>query len=327
MSQQQIIDTTASPVIPPTTGLALFDLRVSATPLEITFDADGLNAAIDSVLADYIALVVTENMVAGIKSEMAALNKIKERIDAARKEITAQIGAPLKEFDALVKAAVQRIMEARAQLDAQVKAFEAKERESRRPGVQEIIDEVLAVAELTDFAVPFDDRWLNKTATAKNIRAEVESIVLKEKAARLQAEQQERARADRITWVEQAVEQAGKSFGFTLPVARFAPLFDLSISMEHAQTRITETFGQEQATRHRAAPPSPPPRPAAAPEPIRMPTADDDSAMPTAQAPPSDAARRTMNLQIAYRPSDFHALMRVLEEIREFALVTIHGNA
>lgn len=327
MSQQPIIDTTASPVIPPETGLALFDLRVSATPLEITFDADGLNAAIDAVLADYVGLVVTEAMVPGIKSEMAALNKIKERIDAARKQIAAQIGAPLKEFEALVKDAVQRIIAARAQLDAQVKAFEEKEREARRAGVKELIAEILVDANLEDFTVPFDDRWLNKTASKKDTRAAVESIVLKEKAARLQAEQLERARADRITWVEQTVEHAGKSFGFALPVGRFAPLFDLSISMEQAQTRINEAFGQEQAVRHRAAPASPPFSPAAAHEPIRMPTADDDSAMPTAQAAPHDAAHRIMNLQIAYRPSDFHALMRVLEEIREFALVTIHGNA
>lgn len=325
MSQQQSIDTTASPVIPPETGLALFDLRVSATPLEITFDADGLNAAIDAVLADYVGLVVTEDMVTGIKSEMAALNKIKERIDAARKQIAAQIGAPLEEFEALVKDAVQRIVVARAQLDAQVKAFEEKERETRRPGVQKIITEALADAGLEDFDVPFDERWLNKSASSKNIRAAVESIVLKEKAARLQAEQLERAKADRIAWVEQAVDHAGKSFGFALPVARFASLFDLAVSMEQAQTHINEAFGQEQAARHRAARPasSPPPTPKATSAPEPMPTVDDDAAMPTA---PSEPDRRVMNVQIAYRPSDFHALMRQLEEIRAFALVTIHGN-
>lgn len=51
--QQEIIDTTAQAAVPQDGGLALFDLKVTATPLVITFDVDALNAAVDAVLKPY----------------------------------------------------------------------------------------------------------------------------------------------------------------------------------------------------------------------------------------------------------------------------------
>lgn len=88
---QQTIDTTAQAAVPTNSGLALFDLKVTATPLVITFDVDALNAAVDAVLEPYEGRIVAENEIPGIKSEMAALNKVKEKLEAARKEIAGQI--------------------------------------------------------------------------------------------------------------------------------------------------------------------------------------------------------------------------------------------
>ena len=145
---QQTIDTTAQAAVPTNGGLALFDLKVTATPLVITFDVDALNAAVDAVLEPYEGRIVAENEIPGIKSEMAALNKVKEKLEAARKEIAGQISAPVKEFETQVKGIVQRLVDGRGKLDAQVKAFEAQQREDRKASVQTIIDEVLDAAKL-----------------------------------------------------------------------------------------------------------------------------------------------------------------------------------
>ena len=207
---QQTIDTTAQSAVPTNGGLALFDLKVTATPLVITFDVDALNAAVDAVLEPYEGRIVAENEIPGIKSEMAALNKVKEKLEAARKEIAGQISAPVKEFEAQVKGIVQRLVDGRGKLDAQVKAFETQQREDRKTSVQTIIDEVLEAAKLDGFTIPIDERWLNKSAKEKDIRAEIENITLREKTRRMEAEQLERAKQDRIAMIEQAVASAGQ---------------------------------------------------------------------------------------------------------------------
>lgn len=338
MTQQQTIDTTASSVIPPVTGLAAFDLQVSAAPVSIEWDEAALDAALDAVLENYQGLAVTEDMVTGIKSEMAALNKLKDRLAASRKDIAGAIGAPLKKWEEAIRVKEERIAKIRADLDSQVKAFEEKARESRRAGVQSIINEVLADANLTGFIVPFDERWLNKAANKKDTRAAVESIVLREKSARLQAEQLERAKQDRLAWLEKAVKDAGQSYDFELPLARFSRFFDLATTIEQAQEVINATFGDEQARRHKAAAPVtvPDPVPALIAPQIPMPTADDDDAMPTVDVPTQAVriahgteflSRRVMNIQIAYAPQNFFAVNRLLEELRHIAIVTVHGNA
>lgn len=122
------------------TGLAQFDLAVTATPLVITWDKAAVMAMLNSVLAQYEGLVVREENVPAIKSEMAGLNKLAERFDTARKDIKRQVGAPLAVFDEDVKDVTARIVEVREGLNRQVKEFERRDREGRRQNVQLVID-------------------------------------------------------------------------------------------------------------------------------------------------------------------------------------------
>ena len=76
-------------------GLAQFDLAVTATPLVINWNRDAVSALLDATLEQYEGLVVREEDVPAIKSEMAGLNKLRDRLDNARKEITRQIAGSL----------------------------------------------------------------------------------------------------------------------------------------------------------------------------------------------------------------------------------------
>ena len=89
-------------------GLALLDLNVTATPLVITWDKDAVSALLDAVLAQYAGLEVQEADVPAIKNEMAGLNRLRERMDNARKDIKRRIAGPLDGFDAEVKALIAR---------------------------------------------------------------------------------------------------------------------------------------------------------------------------------------------------------------------------
>lgn len=313
---QQIIDTTAQAAVPPDGGLALFDLKVLATAPEIIFDVDALVAAVDAVLEPYNGLVVTEGMVPGIKSEMAALNKVKDKLETARKEIAGKISAPVKEFEAQVKAAVQRIVDGRAKLDAQVKAYEEQEREERRENVQLLISSVLLDAGLEDFDVPVDPRWLNKTATMKGIRAEVENIALREKTRRMEAAQLERAKQDRIAMIEQAVARAGERYGFELPVAKFSRLFSLEWDTDNALAQVDEWFSAE-AERRKPVAPAPTVEPAPVEQPIQQ------VVQSTTQPEPTPGITRAINVRVAYPASKHNEIMRAIDALREIGVVTI----
>lgn len=310
---QQIIDTTAQAAISPDGGLAIFDLKVLATAPEIIFDVDSLIAAVDAVLEPYNGLVVTEDMIPGIKSEMAALNKVKEKLETARKEIAGKISAPVKEFESQVKGAVQRIIDGRAKLDAQVKAYEEQEREERRENVQLLISSVLLDAGLEDFDVPIDPRWLNKTATMKGIRAEVENIVLREKTRRMEAEQLERAKQDRVALIEQAVARAGELYGFELPVAKFSRLFSLEWDTDNALAQVDEWFAAE-AERRRPVELVQPVATPAMPEPVQA----------APQPEPAKEISRSLNIRVTYNASQHNAVMRAVETLREIGVVTVY---
>lgn len=313
---QQIIDTTAKAAVPQDGGLALFDLRVIATPPEIIFDADALNTAVDAVLEQYDGLVVTEDMVTAIKSEMAALNKVKDKLEAARKDIAGQISAPVREFEAQVKAAVQRIVEGRGKLDAQVKEFDRQQREARRVSVLTIIDDVLNAAQLEGFEVDIDERWLNKSAKPKDIRAEVENIALREKTRRMEAAQLERAKQDRILLIEQAVESAGKRYGFDLAVAKFSRLFSLEWETDKALAQVDEWFAAEAERRKPVAP-----APTVESAPVEQPA--QQVVPPAPQPEPTPEITRAINVRVAYIASKHNEIMRAIDALREIGVVTI----
>ena len=148
--------------LPPTQaqhgGLAQFDLAVTATPLVINWNRDAVSALLDATLEQYEGLVVREEDVPAIKSEMAGLNKLRDRLDNARKEITRQIAGPLDAFDAEAKALVVRVVEVREGLSRQVKEFERSDREGRRQSVQFVIDALKNGEGVPELDIPMPGR-------------------------------------------------------------------------------------------------------------------------------------------------------------------------
>ena len=211
---------------------------------------------------------------------------------------------------------MQRLVDGRGKLDAQVKAFEAQQREDRKASVQAIIDEVLEAAKLDGFTIPIDERWLNKSAKEKDIRAEVENIALREKTMRMEAEQLERAKQDRILLIEQAVESAGKRYGFDLPVANFSRLFSLEWETDKALAQVDEWFAAEAERRKPVAP-----APTVEAVPVEQPV--QPVVQPTPQPEPTPEITRAINVSVAYPASKHNEIMRAIDALREIGVVTI----
>lgn len=149
-------------------GLALLDLNVTATPLVITWDKDAVSTLLDAALAQYAGLEIREADVPAIKNEMAGLNRLRERMDNARKDIKRRIAGPLDGFDAEVKALIARIVDARTALDTQVKDFERRDREGRRTAVQFVVDNIKSCEGVPELDIPINPSWLNKSTRISN---------------------------------------------------------------------------------------------------------------------------------------------------------------
>ena len=305
------------------TGLAQFDLAVTATPLVINWNRDAVSALLDATLEQYEKLVVQEEDVPAIKSEMAGLNKLRDRLDNARKEITRQIAGPLEAFDAEAKALVARVVEVRAGLDAQVKEFERRDREGRRQSVQFVIDSLKNGEKVPELDIPIKEPWLNKSI----MHAEIQNIILKHKQDKAAAEQLERARADRATMVEAALKAKAEEYGFSLPMGKFAPCLSLDITSEEAAGVIGQVFAAEaslreqqakdKAAREAAAEEARQTRQAVPTPPPAAPFIEEDD-FPT--APP---VTTTLILSVAYEPAHEQAVQELLAQLRSVATVTV----
>ena len=306
------------------TGLALFNLNVTVTPLVITWDKQAVMAMLGSVLAQYEGLVVQEENVPAIRSEMAGLNKLAERFDTARKDIKRQVGAPLAVFDEDVKDATARIIEVRSRLDAQVREFERRDREGRRQSVQFVIDSLKNGEGVPELDIPIKPSWLNKSTKAAQLHAEIQNVIIEYKRDKDAAEQLERAKSDRISMVESVVKAKAEEYGFSLPMGKFSPCLSLDITGEEAASVITQTFAAEASLRERQARdkgareaaaeearqavPTPPPA---------APFIEEDD-FPT--APP---VTTTLILSVTYEPARELAVQELLAQLRSVAAVSI----
>ena len=307
--------------------LALFDLNVIVTPLVITWNKATVMAMLDSVLAQYEGLVVQEENVPAIKSEMAGLNKLAERFDTARKDIKRQVGAPLTAFDEDAKAVTARIIEVREGLNSQVKEFERRDREGRRKSVQSVIDSLKNGEKVPELDIPIKESWLNKSIKQAQLYAEIQNVILKYKQDKAAAEQLERARADRATMVEAALKARVEEYGFSLPMGKFAPCLSLDVTSEEAACVIGQVFAAEaclreqqtqdkaaceaaaeeaRQTRHAAPTPAP-----------GTPFIEEDD-FPT--APP---VTTTLILSVTYEPAREQAVQELLAQLRSVATVSI----
>lgn len=311
-AEQPTVDTYAVPVPAQPTGLDVFDLKVTATPLVINWDADALNAALDAVLAQYRDIDVTADNIPAIKTEMAGLNKLRDRLDTARKDIARHIKQPVDEFESGVKGMLARITEVRGVLDAQVKTLEEQDRNSRRAAVQLMIDAAKDKAGLPDLDIPINDRWLNKTARTSATQAEIENLIFKARQEQEAAAQRECAQADRATLVGETIKNVAANYGFELPMGRFAACLSLDMPADAAMARIREAFAAEALSRV----PTAVPQEEVDADVFAMSTATEDPG-----TPPHDACSLTVRL--TYDEEQERDVLHLLDQLRNVAQVDI----
>jgi hypothetical protein len=291
-------------------------------PATLHFDFATLEARITDITETYTGLVVQEDDVPAIKSEMAALNRLKDQLAAARKDAIAKVSEPIRIFDERIRALEQRITDTRTFLDDQVKAHLQRERDGRRARVQGTIDILKDEHGCPGLDIPIQESWLNKTAKSKDIAAQVQAIILAHKKAEADAAAAEQAKKDRIVAIEQHCKAMEATRDYTLPFSRFAGLCDPSIPLDAAITQISMFYGIED--KHRA--PKPPvvtvtPEQAPMP-PLREPEPAHwtDPPKPAPEPERPQEVRKTMTITATYDASRGKEINVLYQRLRSLCL-------
>ena len=215
------------------------------TPPAISFNFEELEAHIKGITDAYTGLVVQEADVPAIKNEMAALNKLTDKIADARKEAVKRVSVPIKEFEGKVKGLEASIQGVRTFLDEQVKAHIQRERDGRLASVQFIVDHQRNEHGCPGLDIPIQESWLNKSTKDKTITAEVQAIILAHKRQQEEAAKLEQAKADRLLNIENHNAALAQSSGFALSVSAFTHLQSLDIPLAQAMQKMSAAYERE----------------------------------------------------------------------------------
>ena len=151
----------------------------TALPKVIGFNFDELKAELTARLDYYNSLVVTEDTIKEGKAERAKLSKLREAVEAKRKEVKRDYMAPYTDFESKVKELVAIIDAPIAAIDGQLKAFDDLRREEKRAEIQKTYAALVPAEMQTILPLEriFDPKWLNATVKIKAVEAELAAIV------------------------------------------------------------------------------------------------------------------------------------------------------
>lgn len=151
----------------------------TALPKVIGFNFDELKAELTQRLDYYNSLVVTEDTIKEGKAERAKLSKLRETVEAKRKEVKREYMAPYTDFESKVKELVAIIDAPIAAIDGQLKAFDDLRREDKRAEIRKAYETIVPadIQAIVPLERIFDPKWLNATVKTKAVEAELTAMV------------------------------------------------------------------------------------------------------------------------------------------------------
>jgi len=137
-----------------------------------------VQAYINRLVADYTGLVITEGYVPQAKKDRAYLNSLKTSLTQRFRDVKREFMAPVETLDRQIKELQAPIEAASAAIDAQVKAFEEREKAGKRAELEKhFVDYAPILVEVVPFERIERAEWRNKTYGLVKAFEDIESIV------------------------------------------------------------------------------------------------------------------------------------------------------
>lgn len=140
----------------------------------IRWNYEAVKQWVEDGLANYKGIVYTADTITQAKKDRANLNKLVEAIDAKRKEMKAHYLQPYEAFEAQAKELVAMVKTVNAEIDAQVKAFEAFKKEEKLAKIKGLYEAMIGdLAALVPYERLHNPKWLNVTCSDTTITEEL----------------------------------------------------------------------------------------------------------------------------------------------------------
>lgn len=174
--EKQVVEETA--VAPGKMEFRLISPTESGFLKHIEWNKEELLMAVRNKVASYEGIVYTEETVKSAKNDRAELNNLVKAIDERRKRVKEVINQPYAEFEKELKEITDLIKKQSAEIDEQVKAFEAAEKEEKKAKIMEAYENAIGnLEEILPFSKVFDQRYLNKTYKLETAISEVQKRI------------------------------------------------------------------------------------------------------------------------------------------------------
>ncbi len=148
----------------------------------IEFNYDDLHKWITEQVEKYQNLTYTDETIKDAKEDRAALNKFKDRIDEARKDVKKRYLEPYNNFEEKVKTLIKLIEEPTAAIDTQVKEYEERKKAEKKKQIEDYFNATIGdLSKLLTLEKIFNPKWLNQTTTIKSVQTEIDQIIAKVK--------------------------------------------------------------------------------------------------------------------------------------------------
>ena len=149
-------------------------------PQEIESNFEETKQWLESALAPYSAMVVSEDAIADAKKCRAEVNKVKLALDEKRKSVKKQWVQPFLAWEAKVNELIALCDSASKNIDTQVKNFENNAKEQKKAELKAFFDENASAADVDfyiNFDMAFNPKWLNAGTKIETAKQEIEVYI------------------------------------------------------------------------------------------------------------------------------------------------------
>ena len=149
-------------------------------PQEIESNFEETKQWLESALAPYSAMVVSEDAIADAKKSRAEINKVKLALDEKRKSVKKQWVQPFLVWEAKVNELIALCDSASKNIDNQVKNFENTAKEQKKAELKEFFDTNASAADVDfyiNFEMAFNPKWLNASVKIETAKQEIDDYI------------------------------------------------------------------------------------------------------------------------------------------------------
>lgn len=144
-------------------------------PEPIVFNYEELKNWLTEKTASYKTLVYTDEQIKEAKADRANLNKLKDALNDERIRREKEYMIPFSSFKDRVNELITIIKDATSNIDTQIKAYEAEQKNKKREAIAKAFEEV-ALPEYVTLDRIFNEKWLNASVSMTQVKADLEAF-------------------------------------------------------------------------------------------------------------------------------------------------------